>query len=91
MKNSFEAEKIEPKQTFEKTINGIKANHLKSITSIDINVSAITSNKTSLSSEHLKPDIMPWILLKPPEKSPQFINHLFSIYPNGNTQLQILK
>ena len=42
MKNSFEAEKFEPEPTFDNTINEIKANDLKSITSIDINVSAIT-------------------------------------------------
>ena len=47
IKNSFEAAKFEPEPTFEKTINEIKANSLKSITSIDMNVSAITSNKHS--------------------------------------------
>ena len=51
--NRFESEKFEQEPTFEKTINDIKANHLKSITSIGINISAITSDKTSLSSEHL--------------------------------------
>ena len=56
--NSFEAEKIEPEPTFENTINDIKAGLFKSITSIYINVSAITSNKPSLSSEHLKSDLM---------------------------------
>ena len=85
--NSFKAEKFEPEPTFENTINEIKANHSKSITSIDMNVSPITYNKPYLSSEHLKYDIMPWIILQSPEKSPQFTNHLSSIYPNGNTQL----
>ena len=32
MNNSFEAETIEPGQTFENNINKIKANHFKSIT-----------------------------------------------------------
>ena len=50
----FESEKFEPETTFEKTINEIKYNHLKSITSIDINVSDIISNKPYPSSEHLK-------------------------------------
>ena len=82
---------IEPETTFEKTINDIKSNYLKSITSIEMNVSAITSNKPSLSSEHLKSYFVPWILLRSQGKSPQFANHLSSIYPNGNTQLKIRK
>ena len=64
--DSFEAAKFEPEPTFEKTINEIKANHLKSIASVDMNVSSITSNKPSSSSKHLKYDLMPWILLKSP-------------------------
>ena len=47
MKNSFEAANFEPEQTFENTINEIKANHLKSITSINMDVSYITSNEPS--------------------------------------------
>ena len=43
MNNSFEAEKIEPEPTFEKTINEIKDNHLKSIASAATNSSAISS------------------------------------------------
>ena len=54
MNKGFEAEKLEPELTFENTINEIKANHLQSITSIDMNLSAIPWNKTSSSSEHLK-------------------------------------
>ena len=60
----IEATKFEPETTFENTMNYIKANHLKSITSIDMNLSAITSNKPSFCSEHLKFDLMPWILLQ---------------------------
>ena len=60
--NSFEAEKIEQEPTFENTINEIKYNHLKSITSIGMNVSSITSNKLSSSYEHIKYDLMPWVL-----------------------------
>ena len=89
--NSFEAAKFEPEPIFEKTINDIKYTHLKSITFIDMNISAITPNKPSSSSEHLKYDPMQWILLKSPGKSSQFTNHLSSVYPNGNTQLHILK
>ena len=70
--NSFEAATFEPEPTFEKTINEIKSNHLKSITSIDINISSITSNKPPFSSEHLRSYLVPWILLQSPEKSPQF-------------------
>ena len=43
MKNSFEAANFEPEQTFENTINEIKANHLKSIASAAMNQSSITS------------------------------------------------
>ena len=85
IKNIFEVEKFEPEPTFENTINEIKANHSKSITSIDMNVSPITYNKPSLSSEHLKSNLMPWILLQSPEKSPQSTNRLSSIYPYGKT------
>ena len=63
MNKRIEVSEFEPEPTFEKTINDIKANHLKSITSINMNVSAITSNKPPLSSEHLKSDLIPWILL----------------------------
>ena len=76
MKNSFEAEKLGHEPIFENNINEIKYNHLKSITSIDMNLSDITSNKPSSSSEHLKPNIMTRILLRSPGKSPQFTNHL---------------
>ena len=43
MNNSFEAETFEPEPTFDNTINDIKDNCLKSITSADMNVSDITS------------------------------------------------
>ena len=57
--NSFEAEKSEPEPIFENTINEIKSNHLESVTSIGMNVSAITSDKPSASYEHLKSGLMP--------------------------------
>ena len=47
MNNRFEAAKFEPNPTFENTISDIKANPLKSITYIDMNISAITLNKPS--------------------------------------------
>ena len=58
MNSRIEVAKFETEPTFEKTINDIKTNHLKIITSIGINVSAITLNKPSLSSEYLKYNIM---------------------------------
>ena len=64
MNSIIEAAKFEPEPISEKTYNEIKANNLKIITTIDMNVSNITSNQPSLSSEHLKPDLMPWILLQ---------------------------
>ena len=91
MNKSFKAEKFEPGPTFENTINDIKANHLKSIISIGMNVSDITFNKPYSSYEYLKSYLIPWTLLQPPLKIPQFNNHFPSMYPNGNTQLQIRK
>ena len=43
--NSFEAAKFEPEPIFEKINNEIKYDYLKSITYIDMNLSAITSNR----------------------------------------------
>ena len=68
MNITIEVVKFKSEPTFEKTTNEIKDNHLKNITSIDMNVSSITSNKHSLSSEHLKSGIMPYILLQSPGK-----------------------
>ena len=45
MNSRIEIAKFEPEPTFEKTINEIKSNHLKSINFIYINVSAINLNK----------------------------------------------
>ena len=64
MNSRIEVAKFEPEPTFEKTINEIKANHLKSITSIDTNVSTIKLNTTYFSSDYLRSNIMPWILLQ---------------------------
>ena len=88
MNSKIEAEKFEPKPTFEKTINDIKDNHLKSVTSIAMNILAITLNKPSSSSEHLKDDLIKWILLQSPVKSPQFTKYLDSMHRKGNNQLQ---
>ena len=66
MNNSFEAAKFEPEPTFENISNEITDNHLKSITSVDMNVSDINSNNPYLYSEHIKPDIIPCILLQSP-------------------------
>ena len=41
MNSRIESEKLEPEPTFENTINNIKDNHLKSITSIAMNLSVI--------------------------------------------------
>ena len=42
MKSKIKVAKLEPETTFEKTINEIKDNHLKSIASTAMNISAIT-------------------------------------------------
>ena len=64
---------------------------MKSIASIDINVSDIPWKKPYLSCEDLKTDLMPWIILQSTIKSPQFTDILSSIYSNGNIQIQIRK
>ena len=51
-----------------KNTNEIKANHLKNITSIEMNVSDITSNKHSSYYEYLKSNLMPSIILLSPVK-----------------------
>ena len=43
MNSKIEVENFEPKPTFEKTINDIKNNHMKSMASSAMNLSAITS------------------------------------------------
>ena len=45
MNSRIEVAKFEPEPTFENTINEIKANDLKGITSLDMILSDITSNK----------------------------------------------
>ena len=88
MNRRIEVKYFEPEPTFENTINEIRSNHLRSITSIDMNVSAITLNQHSLSYEHLKYDIMTCILLQSPGKSPQFTKYLSSMHPKVNPQLK---
>ena len=75
MNDRIKSAKIESEPSFRKTIDDIKATNFKSITSIDKNVSDITSNKQYSSSEHLKSYLMPWILLQSPGKLPQFTKH----------------
>ena len=91
IKSTIEAENFELEPTIENTINEIKANHLKIITYFDMNISAITLNKPSSSSEHLKYDLIPQILLQSPGRSPQFTKYFSSMHPKGNTKLQIQK
>ena len=87
----IKVEKFEPEPTFEKTINEIKTNYLKNITSIDMNVSAITLDKPSFSSENIISELMPWILLQSLGKSPQPTKYSSSMHHKENNQLQIRK
>ena len=91
MNSIIEASKFECEPKFENNINDIKANHLKSINSIDMNPSPITLNKPSSSSEHLKPNLIPWKVLQSPRKSPHFTKHLYSMHPKENNKLKIRK
>ena len=87
----IEATKLEPETTFENKIDEIKSDHKKSIASLGMNLSAITSNKNYVSSEHLNADIIPWIVLQSPGKSPLCTKHFSSMHLKGNTQLKFLK
>ena len=60
----IEATKFGPEPTFENNIDKIKADHVKRITSLDVNISVITSKKPYLSSKHLNTYIMSSIVLQ---------------------------
>ena len=64
MNTRIEVAKFEPKPTFKKTINDIKSNQLKIITSVDMNVSFIILNKPYFSSEHLETYLISYIPLQ---------------------------
>ena len=87
----IEATKFEPEPKFEMNIDKIKYDRMKIITSLDMKLSDIDSNQTSLSSEHLNTNFMTWIVLQSPGKSPQSTKTFSSMHLTGNTQLQIRK
>ena len=60
----IEAAKLEIETTIEDKIDGIKADYMKKIDSLDIKISAITSNKTASSSDQSDSDLIKWPLLK---------------------------
>ena len=62
MNSIIEEAKFEPEPISENTINEIKDDHMKIITSVAMNLSAITLNKPSSFSENIKSDLMPWII-----------------------------
>ena len=87
----IEGTKFELETTFEINIDEINADNVKSITSLDINLSDITSNIPSLYSGHLNENITSWIFLKSPEKLLQLTKHLSNMYLEGDTKLKIRK
>ena len=91
MNSSIEVTKFEPETTFENSIDEIKADRVKIITSLDVNKIFITSNKSYFSSEHINDHLMTWIVPQSRGKSPKFTKYLSSIHLKGNTQLQNLK
>ena len=68
MNSIIEVAKFEPETTFENNIDEIKADNMKSITPLDMNLPAVTSRKPHSSSEHLNANLMTWILLQSPGK-----------------------
>ena len=68
--------------------------HIKTINSLDMNLSAITSNKPSPSSGQPSAGLIKWPLLKSLEKyshASQFTKHLSSMNLEGDTLLQLQK
>ena len=60
----IEVKKFEPGTTFEKNIDKTKANHMKIITALYMNIKDINSDKPSFPSEHLNANPMLYIVLK---------------------------
>ena len=72
----IEAKQFEPETAFERNIDKIKYDHVKIITSHEMNLLDITSNKPYLCFEHLNDYIMAWVVLQPPVKSIKCTKHL---------------
>ena len=68
MNSRKKAAKFEPETAFENNIDDIKSDKTKIITSLDMNLLYITSNKPSSSSEHLNSNLMPCIIPQSPGK-----------------------
>ena len=83
--------KIESETTYGKNIDEIKYDHMKIITSIEMNLPTKNSNKLYSYSEHINAGLITYILLQSPEKWQHFTKHLSSVYLEGNIQLQIRK
>ena len=62
-----ESEKSEPEATIEMKLDDIKAGHMKTIDSIDVKISSITSNKPSSYYEQPYNNLAKWTLLKSPD------------------------
>ena len=59
-----EAENFEPETKIEKTLDEIKADHMKNIYSLDMKISSIKSNNTYSYSESLTKNSNSWTSLK---------------------------
>ena len=74
------------------TLDELKADHMKTTKYINTNISDITPNKTSSSSEQTSHDIIKFPLLKKPDKYShvsQFNSHASSLNLEGETILQL--
>ena len=60
--------KIESETTYGKNIDEIKYDHMKIITSIEMNLPTKNSNKLYSYSEHINAGLITYILLQSPEK-----------------------
>ena len=91
MNNRVELAKFEIATKFEKKIDEVKSDHMKSITSLEMNLSNFPSYTPSSSSENINAYIMTQIILKSPGKPTQFTKYLSFMHLEGDTQLQIQK
>ena len=66
---NIEAEQLELEETFEIKLDEVKDDHMKTINSFDMKISAITPNKPYSYYEQTYADLTKWTLLKLPVKA----------------------
>ena len=91
---NIEASKLKPEETIEMKLDEIKYDNVKTINSLDMKISYITSNNPCFSYEQPSAELTKFLLLKSPDKASdasQFTKHVPSPNFKGNTLLQLQK